>query len=212
MAISSNGPRFCWWYRSGTSCGGGRQLAVAGLGSAIGRPIVDYDDKLARSPITIWTRSRSIPSWVLSGSPKFAMTVFSDAKHLGSFSGIWQATGPAKIRLEVRCRRINLHSRWRRSSSSTWARNLAYAPATVLSLPPAPRRPGPFRITSLLHQPSRAIYAAHERSFHWISDPTDRGDGDLACHGGRSQLTLESADFHDGSGGLHRAYLGDPHA
>jgi len=37
------------------------------------------------------------PSWVLSGSPKFAMTVFSDAKHLGSFSGIWEATGPGKF-------------------------------------------------------------------------------------------------------------------
>ncbi|MGA8005541.1 MAG: cupin domain-containing protein [Burkholderiales bacterium] len=71
-------------------------VAVAGLVQERSA-YLDYDDKLGTvnhhelEPVSI------DPSWVLSGSPKFAMTVFSDAQHLGSFSGIWQATGPGKF-------------------------------------------------------------------------------------------------------------------
>jgi uncharacterized protein len=82
----------------------GALLAIAGLtGVAVAglireRPAyMDYDDRLAKvthhALEPIWVD----PSWVLSGSPKIGMTVFSDAQHLGSFSGIWQATGPAKF-------------------------------------------------------------------------------------------------------------------
>ncbi len=71
-------------------------VAVAGLVRE--RPAyLDYDDKVATVSHHELQPMSIDPSAVISGSPKFSLIVFSDAKHLGSFSGIWEATGPSKF-------------------------------------------------------------------------------------------------------------------
>lgn len=60
----------------------------------------DYDDDAGVVVHHRLGASQIDPSWIISGSPKFRLTVFDNATHQDTFSGIWECTGPGKFKWE----------------------------------------------------------------------------------------------------------------